>query len=89
MANLNSECYKTDLMKRYPKKEKVAKELVSAFRTINSVENKMTFAQLCDWWCRLRKEKIDYEQYWIGIIDEAYKEYLELGEKGFIEKYSK
>ena len=69
------------------KKEKIVKNLLDAYMNMNVLEKKITFAGLCDWWIQLRKQTILKEQVVIDTIEEIYKEYLELGEEKFLQKY--
>ncbi|MDH3658050.1 MAG: hypothetical protein OEM77_07955 [Nitrosopumilus sp.] len=69
--------------KRYPKKDKVKRDLIGAYESFNAVQKNATFAQLCDRWILLKKQSILYEQYLIDQIEDVYKEYVKLGPTKF------
>ncbi len=75
------------LMKPETKRKRLAKELIGAWFSHNAIENRHTFASLCDWWIQLHKRKIQEEQAKIDDIESLYEEYVVLGEKEFITKY--
>lgn len=71
--------------KRFPEKDKIKGDLVSAYNNINVVKDNITFAGLCDWWIQERNQTIQYEQFWIDMIKEIYKDYMEKGDKQFFD----
>ncbi len=76
------------MLKPATKKKRLAKELIGAWITHNTNENRLTFASLCDWWIQVHRQEIQAEQMDIEMIKEIYAEYLASGEKTFIKKNS-
>jgi len=73
--------------KRYIKKETLAGQLADLFVAYSNSTIPWSFAQVCDRRALEHKEAVQWNQYMIGLIDEVYKEFGELGHDAFIEKY--
>jgi len=76
------------LAKRYIKKTKLATQLANLFISYSLSTIPWPFYQICDRRAMSHKDEILWNQYMIDLIDEIYKEYLEIGEKKFVEKYA-
>ena len=76
------------MAKRYIKKETLAGQLAHLFVSYSISTIPWSFAQVCDRRVLDYKEAVRWNRYMIGLIDEVYKEFRELGQDVFIEKYA-
>jgi len=76
------------LARRYIKKEKLATELATVFVSYSLGTIPWPFWQVCDRRGMLHKDEIRWNQHMDDLVDDVYKEYLDIGEKKFVEKYA-
>ncbi len=76
------------MARRYTKKRTLVRELLGNYNAIKTFAKKVTFAEICDRRILNHKSEILWNQYMIEQIDEIYKDYLDLGKKKLLKKYS-